>query len=109
MKERQARLAGFEGDISELSENRQGILGEVQASLTEARRQGLGRKESLRQEGSQGEASLMEQVKGETDAEWARIEQKIKADMAKARKSLKAQIQSFAQSLAVKILGRELS
>ena len=37
------------------------------------------------------------------------MEKKIKADMAKARASLKTQAQSFAQLLATKILGRELS
>ena len=37
------------------------------------------------------------------------VEKKIKADMAKARESLKTQAQSFAQLLAAKVLGRELS
>jgi F0F1-type ATP synthase membrane subunit b/b' len=51
----------------------------------------------------------LEQVKKEVEAEWARVEQKIKADMATARDALKTQAKSFAQSLAAKILGRELS
>ena len=68
---------------------------------------GLGR--SLKQEGAAAETSLMEEVKREADLEWSRVEQKIKEDMARARESLKAQAQSFAQLLASKILGRELS
>jgi F0F1-type ATP synthase membrane subunit b/b' len=43
------------------------------------------------------------------DLEWAQVEKKIKADMAKARDSLKKQAKSFAQLLAAKVLGRELS
>jgi len=43
------------------------------------------------------------------DAEWTRVEKKIKGDIDKARKSLKTQAQSFAQVMAAKILGRELS
>jgi len=37
------------------------------------------------------------------------VEQKIKEDVGRARESLKAQAESFAQLLASKILGRELS
>jgi F0F1-type ATP synthase membrane subunit b/b' len=48
-------------------------------------------------------------VKKQVDLEWATVEQKIKADMTKARESLKKQAQSFAQLLAAKVLGRELS
>jgi F-type H+-transporting ATPase subunit b len=109
LKERRARLAAYEGDISQLTEQSQGLQDEYQGNLQEARRQGVGAREGLRQEGAQGEASLLEQVKKEVEAEWARVEQKIKADMATARDALKTQAKSFAQSLAAKILGRELS
>ncbi|MEW6388003.1 MAG: ATP synthase F0 subunit B [Thermodesulfobacteriota bacterium] len=109
LQERQARLLAYEGDISQLKDQSQGLLDEYQGNLQEARREGLGEREGLRQEGAQAEASLLEQVKKEVDEEWARVEKKIKADMATARESLKAQAQSFAQSLAAKILGRELS
>jgi F-type H+-transporting ATPase subunit b len=107
--DRKAELTGLEAGIEQLSGQAQGLLGQVQENLTDARRQGLGRREALRQEGSQSEASLLAQVKQELDAEWARVEQKIKADVAQARESLKTQAQSFAQLLATKILGRELS
>jgi len=109
IRDRQARLTLFEEDISGLANNRQGILGEVDDQLTMARREGLGLRESLRQEGSQAENSLLEQVKKEVDAEWTRVEAKIKKDVAKARDALKAQAQDFAMALATKILGRKLS
>jgi F-type H+-transporting ATPase subunit b len=51
--------------------------------------------------------TLEDEIK--VDAEWATVEKKIKSDMAKARKSLQTQAQTFAQLLATKILGRELS
>jgi F-type H+-transporting ATPase subunit b len=109
LKARQDRLAAFEGDISSLSGQSQGLTGELQDKLAEARRQGVSEREALKQDGAKAEASLMEQVKKQVEEEWATVEQKIKADMAKARKSLHAQAQSFAQLLAAKILGRELS
>lgn len=109
LKDRQARLLADAAALAALAEQSQGIAGEIQENLAAARRQGLGEKDALRQEGSQAEASLLEKVKQEVDAEWARVEKKIKADMDKARKSLKGQAQSFAQVMASKILGRELS
>lgn len=109
LKARQARLASGETEVSQLSEQSQGIAGEIQENLAAARREGQLDKEALRQAGSQSEASLLEQVKKEVELEWTRVEQKIKDDMGRARETLKAQAQSFAQSMASKILGRELS
>jgi F-type H+-transporting ATPase subunit b len=109
LQARQARLAALEGDISGLADTRQGVLGEVDEQLTAARREGLGMRESLRQEGSQAESSLLEQVKKEVDAQWTKVEAKIKKDVGKAREALSAQAQDFAQALATKILGRKLS
>ncbi len=107
--DRQARLQSYEAALAQLAEQSQGITGEIQENLTAARKAGVGEKEALRQAGAQAEASLLEKVKQEVDAEWTRVEKKIKEDMNKARKSLKDQAQSFAQVMAAKILGRELS
>jgi len=109
LKERQARLDADAAALAQLAEQSQGIAGEIQENLTAARRQGVAEKEGLRQEGAQDEASLLEKVKKEVDKEWARVEKKIKEDMDKARKTLKGQAQSFAQVMAAKILGREIS
>jgi F-type H+-transporting ATPase subunit b len=109
LQARQARLAALAGDIDGLADSRQGVLGEVDEQLIAARREGLGLRESFRQEGSQAESSLLEQVKKEVDAQWTKVEAKIKKDVAKAREALSAQAQDFAQALATKILGRKLS
>ncbi len=106
---RQARMEEFAEDIAGLADNQQGILGEVDSQLAQARREGLGAREQLRQEGSQEESSLLEQVKKEVDEEWSRVEAKIKQDVAQARDALKAQAQDFAMALSTKILGRNLS
>jgi F-type H+-transporting ATPase subunit b len=109
LQARQDRLAAYEADISSLTDQSQGLADEFQEGLAAARRQGAGEREARRQEGAQAEGSLLEQVKQEVEAQWAQVEQKIKADMTKARKSLHAQAKSFAQLLAAKILGREVS
>jgi F-type H+-transporting ATPase subunit b len=109
LRARQTQITSFEGDIAQLAVDEQGLLAQVKENLTDARRQGLSQREALRQEGAQTETSLLEKVKQEVDAEWAKVEKKIKGDMAKARKALQAQAQDFAQALAAKIIGRELS
>ena len=109
IKERQARLDADAATVAQLAEQTEGVAGEIKENLSAARRQGVAEKEGLRQEGSQAEASLLEKVKQEVDKEWARVEKKIKEDMDKARKTLKGQAQSFAQVMAAKILGREIS
>jgi F-type H+-transporting ATPase subunit b len=109
LKERQARLDAQTADINLMETQGQGLDSEIKDKLTAARREGAGARESLKEEGVAAETSLLAEVKREADLEWSRVEQKIKGDMARAREALKAQAQSFAQLLASKILGRELS
>lgn len=109
LKDRQAKFLAQESDISLLTDQGRGLEDEIKEKLAAARKDGAGAREALKQEGSQAEASLLEEVKKQVDLEWAQVEKKIKADMAKARESLKTQAKSFAQLLATKILGRELS
>jgi F-type H+-transporting ATPase subunit b len=109
IKERQAGLAAQEGDITLLSSQSLGLSQEITEKLAAARKEGAVAREAMKQEGSKAEASLLEEVKKQVDLEWATVEKKIAADMAKARESLKTQAQTFAQLLATKILGRELS
>ncbi len=109
LKDRQARLLAQETEINVLTDKGRSLEDEIREELAAARRDGAGARESLKQEGAQAEATLLEEVKRQAELEWATVEKKIKADMAKARKSLQTQTQSFAQLLATKILGRELS
>jgi F-type H+-transporting ATPase subunit b len=109
LRDRQAKLLAQEAEINVLTDKGRSLEDEILEELAAARRAGAGARESLKQEGAQAEASLLDEVKRQVEVEWATVEKKIKADMAKARASLKTQTQSFAQLLATKILGRELS
>ncbi len=109
IRDRQAKILGQEAEINLLSDQGRSLEDEIKEKLVEARRAGAGARENLKQEGAQAEATLLEEVKRQAELEWATVEKKIKADMAKARASLQTQAQSFAQLLATKILGRELS
>ena len=109
LKDRQAKLLAQETEINVLTDKGRSLEDEIKEELAAARRAGAGARETLKQEGVQAEATLLEEVKRQAELEWATVEKKIKADMAKARSSLQTQVQSFAQLLATKILGRELS
>jgi len=109
IRDRQAMLLEQEATASQLELESQGLSDQVKENLAAARREGAGQREALKQEGAQAESALLDEVKKQADLEWAQVEQKIKADMAKARESLKKQVQGFAQLLAAKVLGRELS
>ncbi|MCJ7819497.1 MAG: hypothetical protein MUP25_06735 [Syntrophales bacterium] len=109
LRDRQAKLLAQETEINVLTDKGRSLEDEIREELAAARRAGAGARETLKQEGAQAEATLLEEVKRQAELEWATVEKKIKADMAKARKSLQTQTQSFAQLLATKILGRELS
>jgi len=109
LRDRQAKLLAQEAEINVLADQGRSLEDEIKEELAAARRAGAGARETLKQEGAQAEATLLEEVKRQVETEWATVEKKIKADMAKARKSLQTQTQSFAQLLATKILGRELS
>ena len=109
LRDRQAKLLAQETEINVLTDKGRSLEDEIKEELAAARRAGAGARETLKQEGAQAEATLLEEVKRQVELEWGTVEKKIKADMAKARASLKTQAQSFAQLLATKILGRELS
>jgi F-type H+-transporting ATPase subunit b len=109
IKVRQAKMLAQETDINLLADQGRSLEDEIKEKLAAARRDGAGARETLKQEGAQAEATLLEEVKRQVELEWATVEKKIKADMAKARTSLQKQVQSFAQLLATKIMGRELS
>jgi F-type H+-transporting ATPase subunit b len=109
LRDRQAKLLAQETEINVLTDQGRSLEDEIKEELAAARRAGAGARETLVQEGAQAEATLLEEVKKQVALEWATVEKKIKADMAKARASLQTQAQSFAQLLATKILGRELS
>ncbi|MFP3866921.1 MAG: hypothetical protein ACLFUU_02000 [Desulfobacteraceae bacterium] len=109
IRDRRVRISGYEGDIAALTENQQQVENTIQAEFTAARKSGFEKREMIKKEGAEAESSLLERVKKETDTEWEQTEKKIKEDMAKARKALEPQAQSFAVELAAKILGRAIA
>ncbi|MFZ0050585.1 MAG: ATP synthase F0 subunit B [Desulfobaccales bacterium] len=109
LKKRQARMDAQGADINLMETQGRGLNSETMDKLAAARREGVGVRESLKQEGSEAEAARLEEIKREVDQEWSQVEQQIKEDVARARETLQTQTQSFAQLLVSKILGRELT
>src|SRR5450759_967368 len=95
LRDRQAKLLAQETEINVLTDKGRSLEDEIKEELAAARRAGAGARETLKQEGAQAETTLLEEVKRQVEVEWAAVEKKIKADMAKARASLQKQAQSL--------------
>src|SRR4030042_1709842 len=74
IRDRQARLLADEAAAHRLEMESQGLSDEIKEKLAAARREGAGQREALKQEGSQAEAALLEEVKGKGAREGARGE-----------------------------------
>ena len=109
LRERRAKFASYENDIKKMTGNIQDRLNEIDARLTDAKRDGFSKKDELKSEGLEEEKRIIGVVTGETSAEIERIKGQIKTEIASARDRLKSDLEVFSRELAQKVLGRSLS
>ena len=109
IKERKDKYAGFEAAISDLTARADERVREIDARLTEARRDGFVKKDRLKGEGLDEEKRIVDAATEETDARVHQVKERIRGEVATARKGLKEQMETFSMELAEKVLGRSLS
>ena len=68
LRERQAKLLAQETEINLLTDQGRSLEDEIKEELAAARRAGAGARETLKQEGAQAEATLLEEVKRQVEA-----------------------------------------
>lgn len=76
--------------------------------IKEARSRGMKRKEALIQEATQEEKRIVEEINKKAQANMMEIREKISKEAAKVQVSLQKEIDSFAQAIGEKILGRAI-
>ena len=76
------------------------------AGIKEARSRGVEKKNALMQEADDEEKSILADINQKAQAELAQVHEKIKKEAEVARNSLKKEIDSFADQISEKILGR---
>ena len=68
LRDRQAKLLAQEAEINVLTDKGRSLEDEIKEELAAARRAGAGARETLKQEGAQAEATLLEEVKRQVEA-----------------------------------------
>jgi F-type H+-transporting ATPase subunit b len=81
---------------------------EFEDKVHEARSQGRQKVQGLKDAGYEKEKDLLREAAELSASEVAAIRDKIKKDLAAARKRLRAQIQAFSVEVAQKVLGRTI-
>jgi len=108
LKKRAERMAGLSGEITAKEEGVRSRQEEMEAQLTEARRQGVATADEMKSEGRARERELIEDATKEMEETVARVRAEIQGELASAREELKGQVDAFGKELAEKILGRSI-
>lgn len=104
--QRKERVADFEQSIEASRRDVEEKDEAFSLGIKEAKAKGLKEKESLLQVASEEERKIIEKINEKAQADIANVRVKIAEDAESARKSLQQEIDTFADAIAQKILGR---
>ena len=104
--ERKEKMRGMRKDIGTSLEAAEKKRLTLEEKLAEARNAGQSRKEELTREAEQAEKELIARINQEGARELAEMRARVTAQVAEAKGKLEAEVEGFAQSISLKILGR---
>lgn len=104
--QRKERVADFEQSIEASRRDVEEKDEAFSLGIKEAKAKGLKGKEGLLQIASEEERKIIEKINEKAQADIANVRVKIAEDAESARKSLQQEIDTFADAIAQKILGR---
>jgi F-type H+-transporting ATPase subunit b len=108
IKERNQIVETFNSDIASLTGEAQASMEEFEEKLLEARKEGVGRVQSMKDEGEQAEVELIATTTQEVQAKIEEARKKVASDIQDARTELQKQVQTFSVAVTEKILGRSI-
>ncbi len=108
LSERHAKIKGLNDEIEKFYENARMRKEELDRKFVESRSRAKEEFESAKRQAQAEEAEMLEKVRQEADDHKAENLKKVQADVSAAEKTLREQIDSFAQEMAGKILGRAI-
>lgn len=79
---------------------------ELEKKISETKKEGLIEKESLKNDGIEGERDMLQEAHSLAETKLERTRDEVKEKLVKVRESLRAELEGFSQELAEKILGR---
>lgn len=107
--ERKQKIQGYEEGIQGLHDDAAESEQTFQTKIGEAKAKGFQEKEALKQAGQEEEKRILDELNQKAQADLEAVRSQIAKDAEDARRSLKAQTESFSGAIAEKILGRALS
>ena len=106
LRQRKEKIDGLELSIETSNEEAKEKDEAFTAGIKEARTKGLNQKNTMMQEASDEEKAIIAEINQKAQAELAQIREKIKKESEVARKSLQKEVDTFANQITQKILGR---
>jgi F-type H+-transporting ATPase subunit b len=104
--ERKNKVRGLEGSIEGLHQDAQEKDMAYSDGIKDARAKGLSKKETLVQAASEEEKKMIEEIMSRSQTNLIEIREKIAKDTEEVRASLQKDVDSFAEEIGQKILGR---
>jgi F-type H+-transporting ATPase subunit b len=104
--QRKEKITSFEQNIQKLNEDAAGKDEAFLSGIKDARVRGLNEKEVLLKEGAEEEKKIIEQINQKAQANLAEVREKITKDAQNVRTSLHKELDTFANAISEKILGR---
>jgi F-type H+-transporting ATPase subunit b len=104
--QRKEKITNFEQNIEKLNEDTAEKDGAYLSGIKNARVRGLNEKEALLKKGAEEEKRIIEQINQRAKTNLAEVREKITRDAQKVRSALHKEIDTFANAISEKILGR---
>ena len=108
IKERNQIVETFNSDITSLTGEAQSSMEKFEVKILEARQEGVGRVQSMKDEGEQAEVELIATTTEEVQAKIDEARKKVASDIQDARTELQEQVQTFSVAVTEKILERSI-
>jgi F-type H+-transporting ATPase subunit b len=108
IKERNQIVETFNSDIASLTGEAQSSMEKFEVKILEARQEGVGRVQSMKDEGEQAEVELIATTTQEVQTKIDEARKKVASDIQDARTELQKQVQTFSVAVTEKILERSI-
>ncbi len=108
IKERNGIVENFNSDIASLTDEAQASMEEFEEKVLEARKEGMGKVQGMKDEGGRAEVELIAATTQEVQAKIEEARKKVASDIQDARTELQKQVQTFSVAVTEKVLGRSI-
>lgn len=104
--QRREKVNGLESTIEQFEQDVEEKAGAIDSGIKDAREKGQKEKEALEQAAREEEMQMKEKINEKAKQDLAEIREKVARETEEVRQSLQPQIDSFADQISEKILGR---